>query len=45
MKITFLVLVFIGILLTGCQANYIRDIQGGTISPSSSSELPGISIQ
>ncbi|MGE2353726.1 colicin release lysis protein [Escherichia coli] len=29
-------------LLVGCQANYIRDVQGGTIAPSSSSKLTGI---
>ncbi|EMW4642143.1 colicin release lysis protein, partial [Salmonella enterica] len=26
----------------GCQANYIRDVQGGTVAPSSSSRLTGI---
>lgn len=31
--------------LSGCQANYVRDVQGGTIAPSSSSELTGISVQ
>ena len=29
----------------GCQANYIRDVQGGTVAPSSSSKLTGISVQ
>ncbi len=33
---------FVGILainlLVGCQANYIRDVQGGTVAPSSSSK-------
>lgn len=33
------------VLLSGCQANYIRDVQGGTVAPSSSSELTGISVQ
>ncbi|HAN2301134.1 TPA: colicin release lysis protein, partial [Escherichia coli] len=28
-----------------CQANYIRDVQGGTVAPSSSSKLTGISVQ
>ncbi|HDI5926025.1 TPA: colicin release lysis protein, partial [Escherichia coli] len=28
-----------------CQANYIRDVQGGTIAPSSSSKLTGIAVQ
>ncbi|MBT2835995.1 MULTISPECIES: colicin release lysis protein, partial [Bacteria] len=26
-------------------ANYIRDVQGGTIAPSSSSKLTGIAVQ
>ncbi|EEW1672404.1 hypothetical protein D9J28_25935 [Escherichia coli] len=30
---------------TPCQANYIRDVQGGTIAPSSSSKLTGIAVQ
>ncbi|EAP9511433.1 lysis protein for colicin E6 [Salmonella enterica] len=30
------------IFLVGCQANYIRDVQGGTVAPSSSSRLTGI---
>ncbi|EFA7793763.1 colicin release lysis protein, partial [Pseudomonas aeruginosa] len=25
--------------------NYIRDVQGGTVAPSSSSELTGIAVQ
>ncbi|MGA5984111.1 colicin release lysis protein, partial [Escherichia coli] len=28
-----------------CQANYIRDVQGGTVSPSSSAELTGLETQ
>ncbi|EGE0991704.1 lysis protein for colicin E6 [Shigella sonnei] len=28
-----------------CQANYIRDVQGGTVSPSSSAELTGLATQ
>ncbi|MEW3546330.1 colicin release lysis protein [Escherichia coli] len=40
---------FVGILainlLVGGQANYIRDVQGGTVAPSSSSKLTGISVQ
>ncbi|HBE7034295.1 TPA: colicin R system lysis protein [Escherichia coli] len=32
-------------LLSGCQANYIRDVQGGTVAPSSTSELTGIAVQ
>ncbi|ECF1902097.1 colicin R system lysis protein, partial [Escherichia coli] len=27
------------------QANYISDVQGGTVAPSSSSELTGIAVQ
>ncbi|RRE79485.1 lysis protein [Klebsiella pneumoniae] len=34
---------FGGFLLVACQANYIRDVQGGTVAPSSSSELTRIS--
>ncbi|WP_112209650.1 colicin release lysis protein [Klebsiella pneumoniae] len=33
------------LLLVACQANYIRDVQGGTVAPSSSSELTGIAVQ
>ncbi|HBE5165322.1 TPA: colicin release lysis protein [Escherichia coli] len=33
------------LFLSGCQANYIRDAQGGTVAPSSSSELTGIAVQ
>ncbi|EHC9819169.1 colicin release lysis protein [Salmonella enterica subsp. enterica serovar Newport] len=31
--------------LSGCQANYIRDVQGGTVAPSPSSELTGIAVK
>ncbi|WP_072112279.1 colicin release lysis protein [Shigella sonnei] len=31
--------------VTACQANYIRDVQGGTVSPSSSAELTGLATQ
>ncbi|EKM9406350.1 colicin 10 lysis protein, partial [Escherichia coli] len=37
MKITFLIITILS--LSGCQTNYIRDVQGGTVAPSSSSEL------
>ncbi|HFD3931239.1 TPA: colicin release lysis protein [Escherichia coli] len=38
-KVVFLfILIFSGFLLVACQANYIRDVQGGTVAPSSSSE-------
>ncbi|MCB3528657.1 colicin release lysis protein [Klebsiella grimontii] len=43
--IFLLTLIFFGFLLTACQANYIRDVQGGTVAPSSSSELTGIAVQ
>ncbi|EIJ0293689.1 colicin release lysis protein [Escherichia coli] len=33
------------LFLSGCQANYIRDVQGGTVAPSSSSELTGSAVQ
>ncbi|MBD3698232.1 colicin release lysis protein [Klebsiella pneumoniae] len=39
------ILIFSGFLLVACQANYIRDVQGGTVAPSSSSELTGIAVQ
>ncbi len=32
------ILIVAGFLLAACQANYIRDVQGGTVAPSSSSE-------
>ncbi|WP_284695856.1 colicin release lysis protein [Escherichia coli] len=31
--------------LSACQVNHIRDVKGGTVAPSSSSELVGISVQ
>lgn len=34
-----------GFFLVACQANYIRDVQGGTVAPSSSSELTGVNVQ
>ncbi|MCL0195997.1 colicin release lysis protein [Klebsiella pneumoniae] len=39
------ILIVAGFLLDACQANYIRDVQGGTVAPSSSSELTGIAVQ
>ncbi|MGV8611361.1 colicin release lysis protein, partial [Pseudomonas aeruginosa] len=30
------ILIVSGFLLVACQANYIRDVQGGTVAPSSS---------
>ncbi|HFJ2163340.1 TPA: colicin release lysis protein [Salmonella enterica] len=41
----FLIVIVIALFLAACQANYIRDVQGGTVTPSSSSELTGISIR
>lgn len=41
----FLILIVAALFLAACQANYIRDVQGGTVAPSSSSELTGISVQ
>lgn len=38
-------MVVLMVFLSGCQANYIRDVQGGTAALSSSSELTGISVQ
>lgn len=43
--IFLLILIVFGFLLTACQANYIRDVQGGTVAPSSTSELTGINVQ
>ncbi|ECM9894820.1 lysis protein [Salmonella enterica subsp. enterica serovar Montevideo] len=42
MRKEFFLVIFTIIFLIGCQANYIRDVQGGTIAPSSSSRLTGI---
>lgn len=45
-KVIFLVvLIAVSFLLAECQANYIRDVQGGTVAPSSTSELTGIAVQ
>ncbi|HAK1939033.1 TPA: colicin release lysis protein [Salmonella enterica] len=45
-KITGIILLLLAvILLAACQANYIRDIQGGTVSPSSTAELTGVETQ
>ncbi|TJS27636.1 lysis protein (plasmid) [Escherichia coli] len=33
------------IILAACQANYIRDVQGWTVSPSSTAELTGLETQ
>ncbi|WP_275039082.1 colicin release lysis protein [Edwardsiella tarda] len=32
-------MVFICFLMIGCQANYIRDVRGGAISPSTKSDI------
>ncbi|EEU7751511.1 colicin release lysis protein [Salmonella enterica] len=42
MRKSFFLVIFTIIFLVGCQANYIRDAQGGTVAPSSSSRLTGI---
>ena len=45
-KITRIILLLLAvIILAACQANYIRDVQGGTVSPSSTSELTGVETQ
>jgi hypothetical protein len=37
-----IILLFVAIiLLVSCQANYIRDVQGGTVAPSTSSTISG----
>ncbi|EKT0983965.1 colicin release lysis protein [Salmonella enterica] len=40
-----LVLVIAALFRATCQANYIRDVQEGTVAPSSSSELTGLAVQ
>ncbi|HAX5087930.1 TPA: colicin release lysis protein [Escherichia coli] len=45
-KITGIILLLLAvIILAACQANYIRDVQGGAVSPSSSAELTGVGTQ
>ncbi|EIW3594259.1 colicin release lysis protein [Salmonella enterica] len=41
----FLIVIVVALFLAACQANYIRDVQGGTVTTSSSSELTGIAVQ
>nr|prf protein hic [Escherichia coli] len=42
-KITGIILLLLAvIILSACQANYIRDVQGGTVSPSSTAEVTGL---
>ncbi|EGG0547864.1 colicin release lysis protein [Escherichia coli] len=40
-----IILVLVVLCLTACQNNHVRDVQGGTIAPSSSSKLTGVAIQ
>ncbi|HAV9883032.1 TPA: colicin release lysis protein [Escherichia coli] len=40
-----LILMVAALFLAACQTNYIRDVQGGAVAPSSSSELTGIAVQ
>lgn len=40
-----ILLLLAAIILAACQANYIRDVQGGTVSPSSTAELTGVETQ
>lgn len=42
-----LLLIFIvyALLLTACQANYIRDVQGGTVAPDLAPNVTGVSAQ
>ncbi|WP_425307163.1 colicin release lysis protein [Escherichia coli] len=40
-----MILVLAVLCLTACQANYVRDVQCGTIAPSSSSKLIGVAVQ
>ena len=45
-KITGIILLLLAvIILAACQANYIRDDQGGTVSPSSTAEVTGLATQ
>lgn len=37
-----IILLFVAVaLLVSCQANYIRDVQGGSVAPSTSSTISG----
>ena len=40
-----LALIVSALLLTACQANYIRDIQGGTVAPDLAQNVTGVSVQ
>ncbi|WP_097414311.1 colicin release lysis protein [Escherichia coli] len=40
-----IILVLAVLCLIACQNNYVRDVQGGTIAPSSSLKLTGVAIQ
>lgn len=45
-KITGIILLLLAvIILSACQANYIWDVQGGTVSPSSTAEVTGLATQ
>ena len=45
-KITGIILLLLAvIILSACQAHYIRDVQGGTVSPSSTAEVTGLATQ
>ncbi|EBK4667139.1 colicin release lysis protein [Salmonella enterica] len=45
MKKSIFIIICTVFMLAGCQANYVRDVHGGTIAPSSSSKLTGIAVQ
>lgn len=40
-----LTLIVFALLLTACQANYIRDIQGGNVAPDLAPNVTGVSVQ
>ena len=45
-KITGIILLLLAvIILAACQANYIWDVQGVTVSPSSTAEVTGLATQ
>ena len=45
-KITGIILLLLAVsMLAACRANYIREVQGGTVSPSSTAEVTGLATQ
>lgn len=40
-----LILIVCALFLAACQANYIRDVQGGTVAPDFAPNVTGVSVQ